>query len=911
MNNGVDKFEISSEQEDRTDKSERGRKSYEDGYNFEERVSELYRLLRYDVEHGRLFSGRQVDIFLSGHFGDLTVYRAIECKNGPVKADHIDTFIAKLRLVRREYPSAHGTIVSSVSFSDAITSQAAQEGIQLTLYRDLAAQLFDGHAYVNSIIRECNANERYPIKLYIEPFVGYELTGSHSLAFGVIDEWLSDSNWNQLTLLGDVGTGKSFLSKMLAHRLALKFLDNPLENPVPILIDLRNADRQFSIEGLVLTHLSKNGLSRISFETFQYALSQGNIVLILDGFDEMASRVTPQITNRNFQELASCVQGRAKVLLTCRTHYFKCRTEEEEVILGSSKDYGSETVRDLYWELISRKGFRIGYIRPFEVTQIEEYIHRCKGKQSHNALNRIRYTYNLMELSQRPMLLEMIVKSIDKLTSTEINPTTLYMVYTDAWIHRDQWRDVLTPEVKLSFLMTLTYNLWHDDANSIHYTQLLDCIQQKLKTQIQTPQQLVEFDTEIRTATFLTRDDSGNYGFAHKSYAEYFLARYLACELNKESIDCLHCRRLTPEVISFLRYMVDLKIIEPILEQLLTTEYRTLATENALICLYNFRKESFLSKQSPTLDKSEIKLEVHLPRKMKLCSAQLEQINLEGASILEADLSSANLTQTILVGANLSHSLINNCNVEKADLTRANLSFVNAINTDFSAATLEKANLTNTNLENANLRDTSLLGVIHQGINLNNAIMTRALLPDSLIADKSHVKRTLIEELYPYLIKLARAYSAKNDLDEHDIVQDAISHILNTRQFDELSGEDQRKYLNVIIKNSAINISNRSTKEYSFSAFSKPDSDIDNFAEYLNALPTSDKCALDWLIDGEMVKAIAKLEHVLSPQFWRIVKARYWEELTFNDIAKNEGLSISTVHRYHSKALEIARNHLG
>ncbi len=93
-------------QDIKIDKSEMGRRSYEEGYSFEERVSELYRLLRYDVENGRLFSGRQVDLFLTGHFGDLTVYRAIECKNGTVKADHIDSFVAKLRLVRREYPSA-------------------------------------------------------------------------------------------------------------------------------------------------------------------------------------------------------------------------------------------------------------------------------------------------------------------------------------------------------------------------------------------------------------------------------------------------------------------------------------------------------------------------------------------------------------------------------------------------------------------------------------------------------------------------------------------------------------------------------------------------------------------------------------------------------------------------------------
>ncbi len=916
-------------QDIKIDKSEMGRRSYEEGYSFEERVSELYRLLRYDVENGRLFSGRQVDLFLTGHFGDLTVYRAIECKNGTVKADHIDSFVAKLRLVRREYPSALGTIVSAVSFTDAVASQAAQEGIQLTLYRDLSAQLFDGHAYVNNLKRECDSNERYPMQLYIEPNIGYELTGPHSLAFGIVDEWLNDSDWNQLTLLGDVGTGKSFLSRMLAYRLASKFLDNPLENPVPILIDLRNADRQFSIEGLVLTHLTQNGLSRISFEAFQHALIQGNIVLILDGFDEMASRVTPQITNRNFQELASCVKGRAKVLLTCRTHYFKSRTEEEEVILGGSKDFGSETVRDLYWELISRKGFRIGYIRPFEIAQIEEYVSRCKGKHANDALHRIRNTYNLMELSQRPMLLEMIVKSIDKLTSTEINPATLYMVYTDAWIHRDQWREVLSPEIKLTFLMRLTYSLWHEDVTSIHYTHLIDYLQQRLGAQIQNPQHLIEFDLEIRTATFLTRDDSGNYGFAHKSYAEYFLARYLANELNNKKIDCIHCRRLTPEVINFLRYMIDLNIIEPILENILINEYRSLTSENALLCLYNIRKEIFLSKINLSTDKSDVKLEVQLPKKMKLSGAQLDQMNLEGAILFEADLSDANLMQTILVGVDLSYGNLQNSNLEKADLTRANLSVVNAINTDFTAANLEKVNLNNANLEKANLKDTSLIGAIHQDVNIHDAIFTRALLPDSMtnitgrasegsLVDAEMLlnrgflnkKQELIKKLYPHVIKAARSIGVKYDLDEHEIVQEAIINISKARNLEDIGEDEQLRYIRVIVNNTADDLRHKGSKEYSFSEFSKLDSEIDHIYEYLKSLPSSEQNALDMLMEDEITRHISKLEHVLSPLFWRILKGRYWEELTFNEIAKSEGISLSTVHRYHSKALEIAHNHL-
>lgn len=31
------------------------------------------------------------------------------------------------------------------------------------------------------------------------------------------------------------------------------------------------------------------------------------------------------------------------------------------------------------------------------------------------------------------------------------------------------------------------------------------------------------FDTDARTATFITKDSEGNYGFRHKSFIEFFL----------------------------------------------------------------------------------------------------------------------------------------------------------------------------------------------------------------------------------------------------------------------------------------------------------------------------------------------------------------------------------------------------
>jgi Restriction endonuclease len=129
-----------------TDPVATGRANFEEGKAFERRIADLYRLLHYQVEQGREFTSREADLFLTRRVGDLVIHRAIECKVGLVVAQHIDEFVAKLRLVRKEFPAAIGTIVSGLSFTPAVAAHAAAEGIQLTVARDLA-QLIDGHAY--------------------------------------------------------------------------------------------------------------------------------------------------------------------------------------------------------------------------------------------------------------------------------------------------------------------------------------------------------------------------------------------------------------------------------------------------------------------------------------------------------------------------------------------------------------------------------------------------------------------------------------------------------------------------------------------------------------------------------------------------------------------------------------------
>jgi DNA-directed RNA polymerase specialized sigma24 family protein len=918
----------------------RGSQNYKAGYAFEDRVAEAYRLLGYQVQHGRIFSGRQVDLFLELNLADLRVRRAVECKAGQVTVEDLDKFVSKLRLVQKEYPDASGAIVGGLGFTDAVTAHAKAVGIQLTLYRDLSAQILDGPSYAQRLVQEIEQNERYRPELFVEPLIGHEARGEGAKAFAVVKEWLTDSRWNQLTLLGDVGTGKSFLSRMIALQLAKEYLLQPMDSPLPLLFDLRNADREFSLEGLVLTHFAHHGLSRATFDIFQFLLSEGRIVLILDGFDEMASRVTPLITTRNFHELARSVKRNAKVLLTCRTHYFKSRTEEEEVVLGGSGPQSSDVARDLYWDLIARSGFRIEYLRPFSVSQVDEYVRRVCKEKADGVLAKINNIYNLTELSQRPLLLEMIVKSIDRFTTHEVNSAQLYEIFTGAWIHRDRWRDLMRSDDKLKFLTALARSLWEQEKTSIDGQKLQEYIGAELVSLIDSPQKLTELDGEIRTASFLVRDDRGQYGFAHSSYAEYFLARDLANRIATNDIKTLSIRRLTNEVIDFLLSMADKGILEQELTAILRDKYQPLLSENALLILYRLRRNLLIAEQGRGGD--NIRLKIDMPSHVQLQGAKLAQINVEGAVLHSANLDSADLTQCIARGADFTSSSFRGVTARKGDFQEAVLSAANMTLAIFAEANFHGADVPLCEFSRADLSGSVFTVRDFSGAIIHETLLESAVLPpgkesqllggteitEVQTSDQDREKTLLLAS------QIARKYAYLHGAgtDSTDIAADVVVFLLSHPK--ELARAHQtRAGLTAMVRNLTwrrIAELRRATPDQ-FGPMRRVDPDeVQSNEESDEQGPNPEEL---WQLQDEEIFALIERADIstgrsaeglyeysellgilgksINKNALQMLIARYVDEESVEEIAKIFRLSEIEVVRQLNKARELARNALG
>jgi len=876
--------------------SARGLENYEKGHAFEGKVADIYKLLRYSTVPDRQFHGRQVDIFLTGRFGDLVVHRAIECKAGAVVASDIDAFLTKLRLVRHDYPDALGTIVSGGSFTAAVKDHASIEGIQLTNVADLEASLFDGHAYVQSLRVRCLEDERYALPHYVEPLVGDDLSGPSEPALSVVKEWIKSRDWNQLTLLGDIGIGKSFLSRVVALDLAEKYQQDSVVNPVPVLIDLRKAEREFSLEGLVLTHFAQTGVEITSFDAFSHYLSAGRAVLILDGFDEMAARVTKQVTLRNFNELARCVKGRSKVMLTCRTHYFRSRTEEEEVIIGSRGTYESETARDLYWDLVSRKGFRIAYLRPFDQNRITQYVELTKGDHARAVLRRMNETYNLMQLSQRPLLLNMIVRSIDRLKEDVVAGSDLYRVFTDAWVHREEWREGLTADAKLTFCTALARALWQEAAPTIHHTDLLGFLRDHFGPDALTQRQLEELEHDARTSSFLTRDRDGNYGFVHKSFSEYFLARHLADELNDGNVSVLATQRLSREVAGFLAELAD-PTVDTLLTTVVTRKYERKVSENSLVCLYELRARKRIDSSG----------HVVLPSGAQLDGAQLYQVYLESAVLQRASFSSADLSEASLARCRLTRcqfvqTRFAGCDLNDSDLSESDLTDANCV-----GATFERANCDGATFHRTNLSSTLFLVTSYAGADFEDANIEDAARPDGLSAylsskslsePESQVLSDLFDkivEFRPELVSRLNAY-AFADLDAEDLVSDAIVEIIkDRRRLAELEHDDKRLFTLLYQKARSRGMLERQRlgRQVELTA------DFDE--RFIEA--EQDLVLEEYLIDD----VLSAIKDRLDAKMFQIVELIAANGLTTNQAADSAGVSVYQARKAINTARSIAR----
>jgi formylglycine-generating enzyme required for sulfatase activity len=449
--------------------------------------------------------------------------------------------------------------VTNTAFDPAIPAHVASRGrlakrVKLATPGQLLGELLDLKEYVRRVREDYDgySPERQPLylplrtnlKKYFVPLQCKEdYTGD---LFQAIDRFLEDPGVNHLTILGDFGTGKSCCAMELTVRLLAR--GGPR---TPLFFSLRDYQHVDTLQSIVTKGMTeKYGIPGFNYPAFLRLLEEGRLLLIFDAFDELATLSERWATVASLRRLNEAVRGRSKVILTCRTHYFTTDAAAREGIAGSMPRGG-----ELFAELEGRRNYSIVYLEPFSPEQIREFVRLHHPEDSGAVMEQIGRLREVEDLASRPVLLEMILKTLPRLLQQAgpLNLATLYETFTRLWLDHVAKGDALAPRDKLRFSQALALKLNQDDLPRIHFSALEQYVGDFFQKLLRSPADRFRFDQEIRVCDFLNRDAEGYYQFAHKSFMEFFVAQEVAAALLRAEVS--PCR-LNQAIVRFVHHLV-------------------------------------------------------------------------------------------------------------------------------------------------------------------------------------------------------------------------------------------------------------------------------------------------------------------------------------------------------------------
>ena len=626
------------------------------------------------------------------------------------------------------YPNYNRILVSKKELEAKTKNDFIEKGIIILTYKNLLEDILSINTYATNSLNQYeqwkkdNWNGK---NAYVDS--NFKLDSDNQTkenVYNYIDKWLKQNNnqlqmndnkinnqWevkhnkNFLIILGDLGTGKTTTTRYLADQLVKKFIQDSYSNPIPVYIELKKFMKDWSFEAIIEKHFNQMGCSDINIKHFFRLWNRGKIVLLIDAFDVVAEALEREKQKEKFFDFCPRTNI-AKTILTCRTHYFKNIDEQKDVISGS---IDNETKLFQQMKEYKPETFVI-YLQEFTDEQIKQYL-QVHRKNPENDLKIIQSIYHLLIIARRPLLLDMIIHSLPYLDNSKpISSVELYEKYTKIWIEREEIeneRPIMDEKNKLKLMLELSWRMWEKSTEKIHYTDLAYFLEKEIQKNIRTTKQDIQrvlHDT--MTASFLKRDQLGNFSFMHKSFQEYFLAIKIYKEFLQKDFNTkiLQTHMFQKEIIYFLTQMDQDECIILPLQKILINNYVEKISENALNILYwKGRYDCNMDNQIDTHNLKRIhgRTKQLIPQNIKLQTSKLSGIDLSGAYLEKADFSYSDLSY-----ASFKFAILNNSKFDNTDLTK----------TFFNHASLQYANLTNANIENANFDRANVNGFDHTGI---------------------------------------------------------------------------------------------------------------------------------------------------------------------------------------------------
>ncbi|MGK3960997.1 pentapeptide repeat-containing protein [Sorangium sp. So ce118] len=530
--------------------------------------------------------------------------------------------------------------------------------------------------------------------------------------------WLGSPHGRFVVILGDFGTGKTFLLHELARRLGAS--GSPV---VPVLLEMRSLEKARSLDELVAQHLARLKMEAIRLQAFNFMLGEGRIALLFDGFDELALRVSYDRAAEHFDTLIQAAQGNAKVVVTSRSQHF---LSDRQVRMALAERAA----------LI--QGHRLAKLQPFTKEQIRLFLNRRLGSEAagEERLRLLDDVKDLLGLSANPRMLSFI-SEIDsgelkaaRERAGEITSAGLYRLLIERWLKNEFTRanprgapPGLSVDQLRKAATTLAMLLWQRTERTLNPSELPQRLLDEVQALSERRLESGPLAHQIGSGTLLVRDEDGNFGFIHQSVLEWLVAREAATEVLKTGDSAaLGVREMSDLMIDFFGDLAGPAVSLGWADAALRGAAGEMAKKNAL------RMQARLRGEIVGVD-----LTVLPGEGVNLAGQDLRGKDLSGQDLRSANLSGANLSDARLVETWLEGASLEKATLLRADLTRANLSGADLSGTDLSSARLLGADLRGARLEGAVLRAAKLVGAQLDSGAFERLDATGAALPDATL----------------------------------------------------------------------------------------------------------------------------------------------------------------------------------
>ncbi len=573
--------------------------------------------------------------------------------------------------------------------------------------------LIDFSDYLTDQTNRLSHDQIYPPSLYIDQRMEFDERGQRKQtqdALEILQSWMQQPTGRFVVILGSFGTGKTFL----LHELARRMHENG-EGVVPILIEMRNLEKGRTLDQLIAQHFATFGEDAYSRKAFRYMLEHGRIVLLFDGFDELALRVSYERVVEHFDTLLEAAVGDAKVVVTSRTQHFVSDHQIRTAIGRRAEELSSN---------------RIAYLQPFDEIQISHFLlKRYEGNHSKadRRLKLIQNIQDLMGLSATPRMLVFIADLPEERllavqdASGEISAADLYQEILSTWMENEWSRRHPKaaiqglPLEQMWFAVTdLAIRLWAKTDHAVPLEELEESVQSTLDQNLtgNIPTDLQVSVHQVGSGTLLCRDVDGDFHFVHQSVMEWLVARSISREIVQQSGETLlSSRRISPLMASFLRDLIDNDKLQEWSDSLL--EKRDVPD----VLIENMRLiSSHLANADRPLNQA------------KLVGRVLQGQDFSSEKLAGKELSYGDFFGSLFVGTDLSNAVMVDARLVECNFRGANLSRADLREAIFDRANLNGADMRGAHVEDASFRLANLLHIKVRNIEWSKADLFGAAL---------------------------------------------------------------------------------------------------------------------------------------------------------------------------------------